>query len=86
MFLLGTSACGREILMTRETYELRLYTVVEVWRGVAAGAKNFMRLRSAQKYMRRLRRGRNLAEDDVQLFEANPRLAAKKLSARLTPL
>ena len=60
--------------MARRTYELKLYTVVEVWRGCATGAKNFRRLSSAQEYARRLRQGRNLAEDDVQLFECPVRL------------
>ena len=53
----------------QRTSRLRLYTVVEVWRGIAASAKNFTRLEDAQKYMRRLRQGRNMTEDDVQLFE-----------------
>jgi len=51
--------------------KLKLYTVVEVWRGIAASPKNFIRLRDAENYMRRLRQGRNLAEDDVQLFESS---------------
>jgi hypothetical protein len=55
----------------RRTYKLKLYTVVEVWRGIAASAKSFTRLRDAQKHMLRLRQGRNLAEDDVQLFESS---------------
>ena len=57
--------------MKRRARRLTLYTVVEVWRGIAAGAKNFRSLRNAEKYMRRLRRGRNLVEDDVQLFEGS---------------
>jgi hypothetical protein len=48
---------------------LRIYTVVEVWRGIAVGARNFRRLQNAQKYMVRLRRRRNFMEDDVQLFK-----------------
>ncbi len=55
----------------QRTYRLKLYTVVEVWRGIAASAKNFTRLRDAQKHMLRLRRARNLAEDDIQLFEGS---------------
>jgi hypothetical protein len=54
--------------MTRAPHELQIFTVVEVWRGIAVGARNFRRLRNAQKYMLRLRRGQNLMEDDVQLF------------------
>jgi hypothetical protein len=64
--------------MTRRTHKLKLYTVVEVWRGFATGAKNFRRLTNAQKYMRRIRRGCNLAEDDVQLFECPIRLSSQK--------
>jgi len=58
----------------RRTSKLKLYTVVEVWRGIAASARNFTRLRDAEVYMRRLRQGRNLAEDDVQLFEGSLRI------------
>jgi hypothetical protein len=61
--------------MQHRTYELKLYTVVDVWRGVAAGAKNFRRLKNARNHMRRLRRGRNLIEDDIQLFESPVRLS-----------
>ncbi len=59
----------------RRASRLKLYTVVEVWRGIAASAKNFIRLRDAENYMRRLRQGRNLAEDDVQLFESSIRIS-----------
>jgi hypothetical protein len=45
-----------------------VYTVVRVWRGIAAGATNFLDLRRAQRYMRRLQL-RNSQDDDVQLFE-----------------
>jgi hypothetical protein len=50
---------------------MRIYTVVDVMCGVAVEAKSFCRRESAQKYLRKLRRGRNLDEDDVQLFEDN---------------
>jgi hypothetical protein len=53
---------------------LKLYTVVEVWRGIAASAKNFTRLQDAENYLLRLRQGRNLAEDDVQLFKNSIRI------------
>jgi hypothetical protein len=69
--------------MTRRSIEIKLYTVVVVWRGFATGAKNFKRLGNAQKYMRRIRRGINLAEDDVQLFKSPIRLAAQKRLIRL---
>jgi hypothetical protein len=55
--------------MTRSKNKLQIYTVVDVWRGIAVGATNFRRLRNAQKHAQRLRRHRNLTEDDVQLFE-----------------
>lgn len=48
---------------------MRIYTVVEVWRGFAAGAHNFRHLRDASKCMEWLRKEHNLQEDDVQLFE-----------------
>ncbi len=59
----------------QQTSKLNLYTVVEVWRGIAASAKNFTRLRDAEKYMRRLRKGCNLVEDDVRLFEDSLRIS-----------
>ena len=55
--------------MAQANRNLRIYTVVEVWRGIAVGARNFRRLQNAQKYMVRLRRRRNFMEDDVQLFK-----------------
>ncbi len=58
------------------TSKLNLYTVVEVWRGIAASAKSFTRLRDAEKYMRRLRQGRNLVEDDVQVFRNSVRISS----------
>jgi len=48
---------------------IRIFTVVDVMSGVAVGTKSFCRLKQAQTYLRRLRGGRNLGEDDVQLFE-----------------
>lgn len=59
----------------QRTSRVKLYIVVEVWRGIAESAKNFRRLKNAQKYVRRLRRGRNLADDDVQLFETSVRIS-----------
>jgi hypothetical protein len=58
----------------QRTFRLKLYIVVEVWRGIAASAKNFTRLRDAENHMQSLRQGRNLAEDDVQLFEGSVRI------------
>ena len=56
--------------MTRTRARAPIYTVVDVWRGIAVGAYNFQRLEDARKCMARLRAGRNLQEDDVRLFEA----------------
>ncbi|MGH9814625.1 MAG: hypothetical protein ACRD6I_00950 [Candidatus Acidiferrales bacterium] len=47
---------------------LRVFTVVEVWRGMAAGAKHFWGMADAARYQQRLREKHNLMEDDVQLF------------------
>lgn len=46
----------------------RIYTVVDVMRGVAVGAHSFRHYSGARAFMRRLRDGRDLQEDDVQLF------------------
>jgi hypothetical protein len=55
--------------MIRSKTKLQVYTVVDVWRGIAVGATNFRRLKNAQKHLQRLRRHRNMMEDDVKLFE-----------------
>jgi hypothetical protein len=55
--------------MIRSKTKLQVYTVVDVWRGIGVGATNFRRLRNAQKHVQRLRRLRNMTEDDVKLFE-----------------
>lgn len=60
--------------MKTQVRRIKLYTVVEVWRGIAVGARNFRTLKGAENHTRRLRRGRNLQEDDVQLFENTIRL------------
>ena len=57
--------------MKRRGHDLRIFTVVEVWRGFAVGARSFTGLRKAQEYLRRLRRRHNLMDDDVQLFEGS---------------
>jgi len=62
--------------MKRRSHKRRVYTVVEVWRGIAAGARNFIRLRDAENYVQRLRRRRNLLDEDVQLFETWVRIAS----------
>ena len=55
--------------MTQNDTGMRIYTVVEVMRGVAADAYNFRRLKDARMCAKQLCKGRNLDEDDVQLFE-----------------
>jgi len=63
--------------MGRNDRSRSIYTVVDVWRGVAVGAKSFTRRGNARKYMQRLRRGRNLEQDDVKVFENTLWLSAK---------
>jgi hypothetical protein len=55
--------------MTRTSAKARIYTVVDVLAGVAVGAYSFRRLEDARTCMARLRAGRDLQEDDVQMFE-----------------
>jgi hypothetical protein len=59
--------------MTRKLRSVDVYTVVEVWRGMASSAKTFLRLSGAQRYMRRARQSANLLEDDVQIFRSSIR-------------
>jgi len=46
----------------------KIYTVVEVWRGMARSARTFRWRKDAEKYMQRLKRLQNPVEDDVQMF------------------
>jgi hypothetical protein len=55
--------------MIRPSVRAPIYTVVDVWRGIAVGAYTFQRLEDAQECMGRLRVGRDLQEDDIRLFE-----------------
>ena len=55
--------------MTRTRARAPIYTVVDVWRGIAVGAYSFQPPEDARECMARLRSGRNLQEDDVRLFE-----------------
>ena len=48
----------------------RIYTVVEVVTGIATDALSFRHLKKAYLCAERLRRDRNLDEDDVQIFES----------------
>jgi hypothetical protein len=56
---------------------LRVYTVVDVFRGCAQEARSFVRYTDARTHFRKLRKGRNLDIDDVQLFEDTIELPAK---------
>ena len=56
--------------MTRVRSGRRIYTVVDVVKGVAADALSFRHLKDAHLCAERLRRDRNLDEDDVQIFES----------------
>jgi hypothetical protein len=56
----------------------RIFTVVDVWKGIAVGATSFTRPVNARKCLNRLRRLRNLDEDDVQLFESYLHLPPRK--------
>jgi hypothetical protein len=49
---------------------MKVFIVVDVACGVAEGAKCFSRIEDAMACRKRLRRGRNLDEDDIQLFES----------------
>ncbi len=55
--------------MTNSRSSLRIYTVVDVMSGVAVGVQTFLQLEEARRFLTRLRKGRSLDEDDVQLFE-----------------
>ncbi len=72
--------------MIRSKTKLQVYTVVDVWRGIAVGAANFRRLRNAQKYVERLQRHRNLMEDDLKLFETTIYAASPRLRTARTGL
>ena len=46
-----------------------LFVVVDVWRGIASQARVFQNQKEANVLARKIRRGRNLDEDDIQVFE-----------------
>ncbi len=54
--------------MPKVRTKLKIYTVVEVMRGIAVGSKSFMRIEDAEICCVRLIKQRNLLEDDVQVF------------------
>jgi hypothetical protein len=70
--------------MTRKHERIRVYTVVEVWRGIADGARSFLDADKARRYLGSARGRRNLLEDDVRLFEGTITLTAagKRLRSR----
>ena len=49
--------------------EARIFTVVDVVCGVAQGVRNFRELKQARLHAKQLREGRDLQEDDIQIFE-----------------
>ena len=58
--------------MPTKTMDGRIYTVVDVWRGIAVGAHSFHRVKDAIACLRRLRRGRDLQEDCVKILICHP--------------
>ncbi len=68
----------------QERKRLRVYTVVEVWRGIADRVRSFADLGQARRYMHRARRRLRLPEDGLELFEDTIRLtgAGKRPHAR----
>ncbi len=56
--------------MTKSRAGARVYTVVEVVRGMATAVHTFRRLKDARVCKEQLCEGRDLQEDDVQLFDA----------------
>lgn len=67
--------------MTKRESKMTIYTVVDVMSGVAVGAKSFLSHRDATACLSRLRKARNLDEDDVQVFEGVIRMSAVRQSA-----
>ncbi len=68
--------------MMDSSRRVRVYTVVDVWRGMANDCKSFSRLKDAREYARRLERCRNPQSDDVGLFAGALRLAPVPTRAR----
>jgi hypothetical protein len=67
--------------------KIRIYTVVEVWRGMAANARNFTSVTAAEAHRKRVTRRQNPAEDDVAIFKTHvraPRWAPKSRLSRPT--
>lgn len=68
MYTPGTSAFSEETAMAKRS-KRQVYTVVEVWRGMAVAATTFRTLVAARRLVRRLHRKYDSAESDIQLFE-----------------
>jgi hypothetical protein len=54
--------------MARQTSQ-RVYIVVRVWRGMAAGATTFRTLAAAQRFFGQLRGKSNPLEEDIRIFQ-----------------
>ena len=63
--------------MTKDKTKLRIFTVVDVWRGMVVGVRNFRYRKNAHRHMQKLVLRRNLEEDDVQLFETAVALSSQ---------
>jgi hypothetical protein len=61
---------------------MKVFIVVDVACGVAQGAKCFRRIEDAMTCRKHLRKGRNLEEDDVQVFEGVLDDISKRRSTR----
>lgn len=70
----GISASRRAILMEGRRARLQIYTVIEMWRGLAIDATSFTSLRRARSFATRVRGRQNEMEDDVAIFASSPRL------------
>ena len=57
--------------MNAQNQKQTVYTVVEVWRGMAAGAHVFRTRADADRCCERLSGEHDLQEDDVALFETS---------------
>jgi hypothetical protein len=60
---------------------MRIYTVVDVMSGVSVGVKSFRRFEQARICLKRRSKGRNLDQDDIQLFEDTVLIPAKRRRA-----
>lgn len=67
----------------RSDARIPIYTVVDVWRGLAVDARSFTSRARADEYLGELRRSKDLTEDDAELFESS--LAIAFGPSNLTP-